>query len=154
MKRNRPTRGRKGHSAPDIETGECPINVSMDYMYSHERFGKLKEAQHNAPYLVVVEHKFCRCWAHQVPTTGMNDEAHWVPKRALQDLENNEWGERMFYSQRIRNPPLCACPKAMEVLRLQIVPINSPAGESACNGRVENTIRRVQEKIRVLRHQL
>ena len=32
--------------------------------------------------------------------------------------------------------------------------INSPVGESECNGRVENAVRRVQEKIRVLRHQL
>ena len=29
-----------------------------------------------------------------------------------------------------------------------------PWGESECNGRVENAIRRVQEKIRTLRHQL
>ena len=34
-----------------------------------------------------------------------------------------------------------------------IFPINSPVGESECNGRIENGIRRAQEKIRALRHQ-
>ena len=32
------------------------------------------------------------------------------------------------------------------------MPINSPLEESECNGRVENTIRRIQEKTRALRH--
>ena len=36
----------------------------------------------------------------------------------------------------------------------EMIPINSPVGESACNGRVENSVRRVQEKMRALRHQL
>ena len=31
---------------------------------------------------------------------------------------------------------------------------NSPVGESECNGRVENAIRRVQEKVRVLKHKI
>ena len=31
---------------------------------------------------------------------------------------------------------------------------NSPVAESQCNGRVENAIRWIQEKVRVLRHQL
>ena len=34
----------------------------------------------------------------------------------------------------------------------RIIPINSPVGESESNGRVENVIRRVQEKIRVVKH--
>ena len=36
----------------------------------------------------------------------------------------------------------------------EVIPVNSPVGESESNGRVENAIRRVQEKSRVLRHQL
>lgn len=35
-----------------------------------------------------------------------------------------------------------------------VIPTNSPVGESQCNGRVEGTIRRIQEKVRALRHQL
>ena len=35
-----------------------------------------------------------------------------------------------------------------------VILTNSQVGESQCNGRVENAIRRIQEKARVLRHQL
>ena len=41
-----------------------------------------------------------------------------------------------------------------EVQRLRdatTIPVNSPVGESECNGRVENTIRRVQDKARTLK---
>ena len=36
----------------------------------------------------------------------------------------------------------------------EVIPVNSPVGESESNGRVENAIRRVQEKTVVLPHQL
>ena len=44
-----------------------------------------------------------------------------------------------------------------EVQRLRTgrsIPINSPVGESESNGRVENAIRRVQDKVRTLRAQI
>ena len=45
--------------------------------------------------------------------------------------------------------------KAVQSMRpAEVVPVNSPVGESECNGRVENAIRRVQDKSRALRHQL
>ena len=136
------TKGRKGHIVPDIETGEGPIKVSMDYMYLHEWFGKCREAQHNPPYLVVVEHKHGRCWAHQVPNKGVNDEACWVPKRILQDFENNGLGKACILLKVGQEFAVVCVQKAIQDLKPEIVPINSPVGESASNGRVENTIRR------------
>ena len=44
--------------------------------------------------------------------------------------------------------------KAIQELKTNIIHIDSPVGESACNGRVENAVRRVQEKMRTLRRQL
>ena len=44
--------------------------------------------------------------------------------------------------------------RAIQDLNPEIIPINSPVGESACNGRVENAVRRIQEKMKTLRHQL
>ena len=41
-----------------------------------------------------------------------------------------------------------------EVRKRDVIPVNSPVGESQCNGRVEGAIRRVQEKIRVIKHQV
>lgn len=40
------------------------------------------------------------------------------------------------------------------IRQIHIIPVNSAVGESECNGRVENAIRRAQGKIRVLRHQI
>ena len=62
-------------------------------MYLHERIGKHRHLQSNPPYLIVVEHKFGRCWTHQVPNKGVNDDAHWAPKRVLQDIENSGLGK-------------------------------------------------------------
>ena len=62
-------------------------------MYLHERVGKYRYLQHNPAYLVSVEHKYGRCWAHQVPNKGVNEGAHWVPTRIVQDLDNSGLGE-------------------------------------------------------------
>ena len=153
-RRNHPTHGRKGKIVPDTETEEGPTKVSMDYMYLHERVGKYREMKHNPPYLVVVEHQRGRCWAHQVPNKGVNDGAYWVPKRVLQDLENNGFGKAQLLVKTDQEPSIVCVQRALQDFKSDIIPINSPLGESACNGRVGNAIRRVQEKTRVLRHQL
>ena len=43
---------------------------------------------------------------------------------------------------------------ALQEVRQGVIPTHSPVGESESNGRVENAIRRVQEKVRALRHHL
>ena len=153
-RRKHPAHGRKNRIVPDVENGDGPIKVSLDYKYFHERIGKHRDIQHNPPYLVVIEHKFGRCWNHQVPNTGVNDRAHWVPKRVLQDLENSGLGKHRILLNIDQEPAIVCLQKAIQDLNPEIVPINSPVGESACNGRVENVVRRVQEKIRILRHQI
>ena len=95
---------------PDTESGEGPVKVSMDYMYLHERIGKYIDIQHNPPYLIVVEHKHGRCWAHQVPNKGVNDGAHWVLKRDLMDLENNGMGKSRILLK--NGSGICPCVRA------------------------------------------
>ena len=41
-----------------------------------------------------------------------------------------------------------------EIRTVPMIPVNSPVGESESNGRVENAIGRIQDKIRVLRDQV
>ena len=105
-RRHHPKQGRKGRIVPDIENGEGPTKVSMDYMYLHERVGEHRDIQHNPPYLIVVEHKFGRCWAYQVPNKGINDGAYWVPKRVLQDLENIGIGETRILLKTDQEPSI------------------------------------------------
>ena len=128
--------------------------MSLDYMYLHDRVGKYKEAQHNPPYLVVVEHTYGRCWVHRVPNKGIQGNAHWVPQKILQDLENTGLGKSRILLKSDQEPAIINIQQAIQELKPDVVPINSPVGESACNGRVENAVRRVQEKIRTLRSQV
>ena len=38
--------------------------------------------------MVVIEHTKGRCWAYRVPNKGVLDDAHWLPARMIQDLDN------------------------------------------------------------------
>ena len=141
---------------PDTDESEDgPIKISMDYMYMHERVGQYKEDRWNPPYLVVVEHRFGRVWAYQTPNKGPNDEANWVPEKLIQDWDDCGFKEVRIQLKADQEPAMISLQGAIQNLRpKEVIPVNSPVGESESNGRVENAIRRVQEKTRVLRHQL
>ena len=68
------------------------------------------------------------------------------------NLENSGLGQTRSLIQTDQEPAIITVQKAIPDLKFEVVPINSPVGESACNGRVENTIRRVQESMRAIRH--
>ena len=148
------SRGRKATIVPDIETGKGPTKVSIDYMYLHERSGRSQE-KHNPPYMVMIEHRHGRCWAYQVPNKGVHDRANWLPTRIVQDLDNNGMKDAKIQLKSDQEPSIVNVQIAVQDIRPgMVIPTNSPVGESQCNGRVENTIRRIQEKTRALRHQL
>ena len=143
---NHPKRGRRGRIVLDTETCEGPTTVSMDYMYLHDRVGTSQEIQHNPPYLVVVGHTLGRCWAHRVPNKGVNGDAHWVLKKILQELENTGLSQTRILLKSDQEPSIICVQKAMQELKSDIVPINSPVGEF--------TVKRVQEKMRTLRNHI
>lgn len=64
-----------------------PVKISMDYMYPHESSSPNKELADNPPHPVAVEHRHGRVCAHRVFSTI--GEAEWIPKRIIQDLNNN-----------------------------------------------------------------
>ena len=71
---------------PDVESGgSAPIQVSIDYMYLHERVGKYRNVDGNPPQLVMVDHRSGRVWAYRVPNKGVLDGAAWLPRRMVQD---------------------------------------------------------------------
>ena len=154
IRRNHPKQGRPGRIVPDTEIWEGPTKVSLDHVYLHNRVGKYRDVQHNLRYLVVIEHTSRRCWAHQVRNKGVNGEAHWVLKRIVQDLENNGLMQSRIMIKTNQEQAIVCVQKAIQELQPDIIPINSAVGEPACNGRAENCIKRVQEKIRTLRRQV
>ena len=155
VRSHHPSKGRKALFAPDVEKGvDGPIKISIDYMYLHELLGKLQMEEHNPPQLVMINHNNGRVWAYRVPNNGVMDGAAWLPKRMLQDISNCGHEGRRIQLKSDQEPSIVALQGAIQDIRPDVVPTNSPVGESESNGRAENAIRRVQEKIRVLRHKL
>ena len=127
----------------------------MDYMYMHERVGGYAENQWDPPYLVAVEHRHGRVWAYQTPNKGPNDDANWLPTRFVQDWNNCGFKGVRIQLKIDQEPAIVSLQNAVQAIRpKEVIRVNSPVGESDCNGRVENAIRRAQEKSMVLRHQL
>ena len=156
VRRDHPTKKNRAHIIPGIDdSDEGPMTTSMDYMYLHGRVGRYKEEKLNSPYLVAVEHRHGRCWAYQVPNKGHLEGAHWPPKRLLQDwYDCGPKGTRIILKSD-QEPTMTNVQPIVQALGPNgVVPINRPVGGSECNGRVEDTIRRVQEKIRAFRHAL
>ena len=132
-----------------------PAKISMDYMYLYERRDKYKEEQWNPPHMIVSEHRFGRVWAYRVPNKGVHKNAGWFPRRILHDLDNAGLQNMRIIAKIDLEPAIIDVQTAMQEERPNMfIPVNSPVGESESNGRVENCIRRVQEKIRTLRHHM
>ena len=113
-------------------------------MYLHERIGKHRETTHNPPHLVMVEHRHGRCWAYKVPNKGIHDKANWLSRRIIQDLDNNGLKDAKIQLKTDQEPAIVNLQTEIQELRSgRVIPTNSPVGESQCNGRVENTIRRI-----------
>ena len=128
------------------------MTFSMERIYFHERKGRHQEEHLNLPHLVMIEHRFGRGWAYRVPSKGVHKEANWLPKRTIQDLDNKGLQD-MRVIVATDQPAIVDVQVAMHAPRPnRIIPINSPVGESESNGRAEDFIRRVQEKVRTLRH--
>ena len=85
-----------------------------------------------------------------MPNKGVNEEAHWIPKRIAQDIEHSGLGDARVLLKTDQEPSIISVQKAIQELKADIVPINSPVGEFACNGGFEDAIRRVQEKMGIL----
>ena len=147
-----PSRGRRAIVVPDIDTGVGPTKVSMDYMYLHERSGKYKEDAYNPTHMIMIEHTHGRCWAYRVPNKGIMDDAHWLPERMSQGLGNVGMKHTKIQLKFDQEPAIVSVQWVIQELRPNVILTNSPVGEPECNGRVKNTIRRVQEKAGALRH--
>ena len=156
MRRKHPKKRKHNIIVPDIDGSEAgPTKVSMDYIYFSERKNDSEHTPTNPPHLIVIDHRHGRVWAHRVPQKGSLGQAEWVPRRVTQDLVNNGMQNIRVHVKTGQEVAMVNLQIAMQdPSPYRIIPVNSPVGESECNGRVENTIRRVQEKVRTLRFQI
>ena len=78
-----------------------------------------------------------------------------MPARLIQDWENCGFKNARVQLKTDQELSMIRLQTAVQELRTKdVILVNNPVGESESNGRAENAIRRVQEKVRVLRHQL
>ena len=147
---------RRARLVPDTdEVVNVFVKISLDDMYLHERVGNYKEDKHNPSYLVALEHKHGRAWSYQTQNKGPTDEACWLPMRFIQDWDDCGFKEMRAQVETDQKPSMISLQRAIQSMRPKdAIPVNSLVGESERNGRVENAIRRVQETVRVLRHQI
>ena len=136
-----------GVNVPDIEKRENgPKTISIDYTYLNDEDGNKDH-----PQMVMVDHNNGRVFAYTVPRKGAIREAEWVPSRMIRDIDNMGYKDVIV---QIKSDQEFAIVAIQEYIRLNrsspIIPTNSPVGESECNGRAENAIRRVKEKTRTL----
>ena len=88
-----------------------------------------------------------------MPNKGVWGKAEWVPRRVLQDLSNNGIQIVKLHIETDQELAMVNVQTAKQELSPdRIIPLNSLVGESECNARVENAIRRVHETARALRH--
>ena len=121
---------------------------------------KLDEDKQINPYFVMVDSKTGDRFARAVPYKGLGSDGRmdWLVKEAVEELRY--WGHNGGPSGHIRiksdgEASIRSIRLAIsKFLGGRVVHEETQVGESESNGRVENAVRRIQEKSRVLRHQI
>ena len=156
VRRKHPKRRKHNIIVPDIDGSDGgPTDVSMDYMYLSEMNTQDNGTPTDPPHLVFIDHRHGGVWAHRVRPKGSLGQAEWVPRRVIQDLANNGMRNIKIHVKTDQEFAVVNLLIAMQDLSPdRTIPVSSPVGESECNGRVEDTVRRVQENMRTLRQQI
>ena len=142
--RNDPHKSRR-KEVPDVEVvmGATPT-ISIDLMYLYDKI--------EGPTLVAIDHESGRVWSHALKGKTIVGGTGWIQNRLAQDIGNagHKNVKRMIKSHQEKS--MVALQHEVQRLRdAKAIPVNSPLGESECNGRVENTIGRVQDKTGTLK---
>lgn len=134
---------------PEIDKGiPGPTKVLYDHMYLYERADAAREGIHNPPHLIPVEHAFHRICAYRRFSKGIIAEASWLPKIFAQNWGNNGAKDVKIQLTFDQEPPIVQSQAVIQHTRQPpTIPINSLVGAFECNGRAEDVIKRVQEKV-------
>ena len=151
---------RKTEEEKEEEKERAMTTFAIDYTFLTEDFELLtKDQAEQYEYkdkikdivLVADDRKTGGAKAHLVECKGNGDA--WIARRLAEDLVEFGYGAADVCLKSDQEPAILYVQAKVGELRKsgRTVPTNSPAGDSKSNGRVENTIRRVQGMIRTLR---
>ena len=132
----------KRKEVPEVDTDlSATPTVSIDLMYLYEKGVK--------PTLVAVDHESGRVWTYAVKDKTILGGNGWIQKRLAQDIDNAGHKEVKIMIKSDQEVSMVALQHEVQRLReAKTIPVNSPVGESECDGRVEHIIGRVQDKVR------
>ena len=133
---------------PDTEAAEKGIaKFSIDYAKMES-----KEEGKGMQVMIMVSHDDGGVWAYAVPGKGIQGDKNWVPKRMAKDIDNTGVKETKIQIKSDQEPAIVVVQEEVkEVRRARTICVNSPVGESECNGRAENAVKRAIAKVRILR---
>ena len=101
---------------------------------------------------MMVDHESGRVWSYALKDKSILTGEGWIQRRIVRDLENAGHKEIRLRLKSDQEASVVALQAEVQRLRTgRTIPINSPVGESESNGRVENGIKRIQDKTRTLK---
>ena len=125
-------------------TADKVPTISVDFMYLFDKGER--------PTLVMVDHESGRVWSYALKDKSILSGEGWIQRRIVRDIDNAGHKEVKLQFKSDQEASIVALQGEVQRIRSgRSIPINSPVGESESNGRVENAIRRVQEKVRTLK---
>ena len=133
---------------PDVSQDDGPAKFSMDYA----RMDSADQEKSKAT-MVMVSHSDGGVFAYATLGKGIQGDKYWLPKRMAKDIDNCGVKEVQIVQVKSDQEPAVVTvqEEIRELRRGKTICVNSPVGESECNGRAENAIRRVEIKVRTLR---
>ena len=133
---------------PDTEEAKNGVTkYSIDYMRMDSHEGDKATAT-----MVMVNHEDGGVYAYATPGKGIQGDKYWLPKRMAKDIDNSGSKDIQVQIKSDQEPAIINVQEEIRELRRgRTICVNSPVGESECNGRAENAIRRVEVKVRTLR---
>ena len=154
---------RKTDEEKEEEKERAMTTFAIDYTFLTEDFELLTREQADKledktkikdTVMVADDRKTGGAKAHLVECKGNGDT--WIARRLAEDLVEFGYAAVDVCIKSDQEPAILEVQARVGELRKggRTVPINSPVGDSKSNGRVENTIRRVQGMVRTLRSSL
>ena len=149
MKGKRYKRTKMGQvDVPETEEPKDGVTkYSIDYMRMDSKDGEKATST-----LVMVNHEDGGIYAYATPGKGIQGDKYWLPKRMAKDIDNSGTKNAQVQIKSDQEPSVVTVQEEIRELRRgKTICVNSPVGESECNGRAENAIRRGEVKVRTLR---
>ena len=150
-KHQKSKRKKKSTLRRNVPDTEAPENGQTKYSMDYMTMDSINEEKAPAT-LVMVNHEDGGIFAYATLGKGIQGDKSWLPKRIAKDIDNCGTKEAKVQVKSDQEPGIVVVQEDVRMSRQgKTICINSPVGESECNGRAGNAVRQVQVKVRTFR---